>query len=89
MSPRIAAPRLDQPRARIPPGTVGIAGQQTGIYPVESPGDWRLIGRTPLRLFDPGARAPFLVSAGDTLCFRSIDLAEFERLTRAPAGEVP
>lgn len=94
MSPRIAAPRLDQPRPRIPAGTVGIAGAQTGIYPVESPGGWRLIGRTPLRLFDAGAAEPFLVSAGDTLRFRAIDAAEFERIARerpAPGarGELP
>ena len=90
MSPRIAAPRLDQPRPRIAAGTVGIAGPQTGIYPVESPGGWRLIGRTPLRLFDPAAENPFLVAAGDTLRFRKIAPGEFERLSAgasaAPGG---
>jgi inhibitor of KinA len=85
MSPRIAAPRLDQPRPRIPAGTVGIAGEQTGIYPVESPGGWRLIGRTPLRLFDPGSRAPFLLSAGDRLRFRPVEGAEFQELARLVA----
>ncbi|RPJ58957.1 MAG: 5-oxoprolinase subunit PxpB, partial [Acidobacteria bacterium] len=53
MSERIAAPRLKTPRTAIPAGSVGIAQQQTGIYPVESPGGWQLIGRTPVRLFDP------------------------------------
>ena len=82
LSPRIAAPRLDQPRAKVAAGSVGIAGPQTGIYPVESPGGWRIIGRTPLRLFDPGAAEPFLLRAGDRLRFRPIAsdrLAEIER----------
>ncbi|HET9596211.1 MAG TPA: 5-oxoprolinase subunit PxpB [Anaeromyxobacteraceae bacterium] len=85
MSPRIAAPRLDQPRPRIPAGTVGIAGEQTGIYPVESPGGWRLIGRTPLRLFDPTSRMPFLLSAGDRLRFRPVGAAEFGALEQRVA----
>jgi len=90
MSRRIAAPRLDQPRGRIPAGTVGIAGEQTGIYPIESPGGWQLIGRTPLRLFDAAAPAPFLVAAGDTLRFRAIPMDEFQRLASAhPAGGAP
>ena len=73
MSERIAAPRLDSPRTRIPAGSVGIAGAQTGIYPIESPGGWRLIGRTPLRLFDPRATDPFLVAAGDRVRFVPVD----------------
>ena len=82
MSPRIAAPRLEQPRSRIPAGTVGIAGEQTGIYPVESPGGWRLIGRTPLRLFDWTRQEPFLVSAGDLLRFHAIQADEFRDVER-------
>ena len=69
MTERIAAPRLDSPRTRIPAGSVGIAGAQTGIYPIESPGGWRLIGRTPLRLFDPRSERPFLLAAGDRARF--------------------
>lgn len=69
MSPRIAAPRLATPRTVIPAGSVGIAQQQTGIYPVESPGGWQLIGRTPLRLFDAGRRPPTLFEAGDAIRF--------------------
>ena len=53
LPPRLATPRLDTPRTVVPAGSVGIAGHQTGIYPTESPGGWRLIGRTPVRLFDP------------------------------------
>jgi KipI family sensor histidine kinase inhibitor len=62
-------PRLETPRARIPAGSVGIAEGQTGVYPVVSPGGWRLIGRTPLKLFDPERDPPSLVSAGDHVRF--------------------
>jgi inhibitor of KinA len=69
MDERIAAPRLDKPRLRIPAGSVGIAGAQTGVYPIESPGGWRLIGRTSLKLFDPTREPPFLLDAGDRVRF--------------------
>ena len=85
MSPRIAVPRLEEPRPRIPAGTVGIAGAQTGIYPVESPGGWRLIGRTPLRLFDWTRPEPFLVRAGDLLRFHAIEAGEFREVERSVA----
>jgi hypothetical protein len=65
LSPRIAAPRLQTPRQVVASGTVGIAGCQTGVYPLESPVGWRIIGRTPAQLFDPGRAEPFLISAGD------------------------
>ena len=65
----IAAPRLPSPRPRVPAGSVGIAGQQTGIYPVDSPGGWRLIGWTPLRLFDPDQEPPSLLAPGDLVRF--------------------
>lgn len=80
MSPRIAAPRLETPRTKIPAGAVGIAGGQTGIYPAESPGGWRLIGRTPLKLFDPGREPAALFRAGDYLSFTSITREEFARI---------
>ena len=70
---RLATPRLETPRQEIPAGTVGIAESQTGIYPVSSPGGWRLIGRTPLNLFDPSRESPSLLSAGDYLRFVPID----------------
>ena len=76
----IAMPRLAEPRATVPAGSVGIAGSQTGIYPQESPGGWRVIGRTPLRLYDPARPRPFLIEPGDRVQFRAIDRAEFERL---------
>ncbi len=66
---RIAAPRLPSPRPHVPAGSVGIAGQQTGIYPVDSPGGWRLIGWTPLRLFDPDQEPPSLLAPGDLVRF--------------------
>jgi KipI family sensor histidine kinase inhibitor len=65
----IATPRLDTPRTRVPAGSVGIAGAQTGIYPIDSPGGWRLIGRTSLRIFDLEAPMPFLFSPGDIVRF--------------------
>jgi len=69
----IAAPRLSIPRIQVAAGSVGIAGEQTGIYPLTSPGGWRLIGRTPLKLFDKSRQNPFLLKAGDTVRFIPID----------------
>lgn len=62
-------PRRESPRTRVPAGTVAIAGSQTGIYPLDSPGGWQLIGWTPFRLFDPEAESPFLFSPGDEVKF--------------------
>ena len=62
-------PRLETPRTRVPAGTVAIAGSQTGIYSIESPGGWNLIGWTPLKLFDPQSELPFLFSPGDEVKF--------------------
>ena len=62
-------PRLETPRTRVPAGTVAIAGSQTGIYSIESPGGWNLIGWTPLKLFDPYAASPFLFAPGDEVTF--------------------
>lgn len=69
MDPAIAAPRLETPRVRVPAGSVGIAGGQTGIYPLDSPGGWRIIGRTTLRLFDLQREPPFLLAPGDIVRF--------------------
>lgn len=81
MSEKIAAPRLDIPRTRIPAGSVGIAGSQTGIYPIESPGGWRLIGCTPVKLYDPYRPEPFLLKAGNYIRFRPIDKKEYDEIT--------
>ena len=77
MDGRIAAPRLKTPRTAIPAGSVGIAGKQTGVYPLQSPGGWQLIGRTPLRLFDVNRRPQTLLSAGMRVRFAPITAAEF------------
>ena len=65
----IVTPRLETPRSHVSAGTVAIAGSQTGIYPIDSPGGWRLIGHTSLRLFDSGAESPFLFSPGEEVRF--------------------
>ncbi|MCH8088929.1 MAG: 5-oxoprolinase subunit PxpB [Chloroflexi bacterium] len=80
MSEKIAAPRLETPRVKIPAGSVGIAEAQTGIYPLESPGGWRLIGRSPLKMFDPSRDPPALVEAGDLVRFVSIDEARYQEI---------
>ncbi len=77
MSQRIAAPRKAVPRTCIPAGSVGIAGLQTGIYPLDSPGGWQIIGQTPLRLFDPRNHPPSLLGAGDKIRFRAIAADRF------------
>lgn len=79
VDPRIRAPRLRRPRQRVPAGAVGIAGSQTGVYPLESPGGWNLVGRCPRRLFDPGADNPFLLEPGCTVRFEAITAADCER----------
>jgi KipI family sensor histidine kinase inhibitor len=68
----LATPRLEAPRRRVPAGSVAIGGVQTGIYPMESPGGWRIIGRTKLRLFDPKADPPALLRMGDYVRFTPI-----------------
>jgi len=78
MSDKIQAPRLQNPRTKIPFGSVGIAGKQTGIYPVESPGGWQLIGRTPVKLYDPCRKQPVLLNAGDYIKFVQIDENEYK-----------
>lgn len=78
MSENIAAPRRESPRLRIPERTVGIAGMQTGVYPIETPGGWQLIGRTPLRLFRPEQEIPSLLRAGDKIVFKQISEGEYD-----------
>ncbi|WP_430886074.1 5-oxoprolinase subunit PxpB [Fusibacter sp. JL216-2] len=80
MDESISMNRKEKPRLKIPAGSVGIAGAQTGVYPVESPGGWQIIGRTPYRLFDPQAVKPFLFEAGDQIEFYSISVETYKRL---------
>lgn len=83
MDERIATPRLESPRTRIPGGSVGVAGSQTGIYPMDSPGGWQLIGRTPLPLYNPESEMPILLKAGNYLTFKSIGEAEYREIQDA------
>ena len=85
LDPKLAAPRLDAPRLKVPAGSVGVAGRQTGIYPVTSPGGWRILGRTPLRIFDPARQAPFLIMPGDEVRFELIGRERFEQLAEREA----
>lgn len=78
MSERIAAPRHQSPRLLIPAGTVGIAGTQTGVYPIGTPGGWQLIGRTPLELFRPKDDIPSLLRSGDIIKFKPISREEYD-----------
>jgi KipI family sensor histidine kinase inhibitor len=77
MSEKIATPRLSSPRKKIPSGSVGIAGSQTGMYPSETPGGWQLIGRTPLKLYDPSKEPPVMLNAGDYVRYVSITEEEY------------
>ena len=80
---RIAMPRRETPRAHVPAGSVAIAGQQTGIYPLDTPGGWHIIGRTPLQLFKPDSSPPSLLNAGDQVRFVQISPVEFETQSKA------
>ena len=84
MDPAIAVPRKQTPRTRIPAGSVGIGGSQTGIYPSESPGGWQLIGRTPLRLLKENGAGGWetLCRPGDTVRFCPVEAAEYEEILR-------
>lgn len=80
MSKKIATPRLKEPRTKIPAGSVGIAGEQTGVYPIESPGGWQLLGRSPLNFFNPNRDKPFLLKAGQYIKFVSVTEEEYLKL---------
>lgn len=82
MSQKIATPRLKIPRKSIPAGSVGIADKQTGVYPIESPGGWRIIGRTPVKLYDPYHEPPVLLSAGEYIRFINVDEEEYLKIKK-------
>ena len=86
MSDEIATPRLKTPRVKIPAGSVGIAGSQTGVYPIDSPGGWQLIGRTPVRMYDPDRATPILPEAGQYIKFYAIDRAEYDAIAAMEAA---
>ena len=87
MDPALATPRLENPRSVVPAGSVGIANNQTGMYSVDSPGGWQLIGRTPIKLFDPSRENPFLYKAGDRIRFVPITPEEFGDLAQGEFEE--
>jgi inhibitor of KinA len=80
LDPKLATPRRATPRIAVPPGSVAIGGNQTGVYPLRSPGGWNLIGRTPLRMFDVKRNPPVLLQAGDHVRFHAITREEFDSL---------
>jgi KipI family sensor histidine kinase inhibitor len=80
---KLHLPRKKEPRTQIIAGSVGIGGNQTGIYPLNSPGGWNLIGRTPISLFSKNIQPPALFKAGDRIQFQSIDKDEFARISEA------
>jgi inhibitor of KinA len=79
----IATPRLDTPRKKVPAGSVGIAGRQTAVYPFATPGGWRLIGRTPIQVFQGDRKPMALISIGDQVKFRAISREEFLKMEPA------
>ncbi len=82
MSEKIATPRLESPRLQIYPGSVGIAGKQTGMYPSMSPGGWRIIGRTPLKLYNPDSDTPVYISSGDYVRYVSISEEKYNEILK-------
>ena len=89
MDPRIATPRLSSPRTLIPAGSVGIAGEQTGTYPSDSPGGWQIIGRTPVTMYDMSKAQAALLNAGDYVRYVPIDESEFHRIKSLGSDYVP
>jgi len=89
LDPALHTPRLKEPRVRVPAGSVGIGGEQTGVYPSESPGGWQLIGRTPIPLFDPLREEPALLHPGDRVRFVPVDPVRFEELAVASRRTAP
>lgn len=79
LSEKLASPRRSSPRASIPAGSVGIAGTQTGVYPISTPGGWQVIGRTPMALFQPDQEQPSVLAAGDTVKFIPITKEEYKQ----------
>lgn len=80
MSEKIATPRRKTPRTAVPKGSVGIAGMQTGVYPLETPGGWQIIGRTPIKLFDAESKEKTLLKCGDIIKFYPISCEEYLKL---------
>jgi inhibitor of KinA len=86
LPPELELPRRSDPRVRVPPGSIAIATTMTAVYPIESPGGWHLIGRTPVRLFDSTWERPALFSPGDAVHFEPISWVDYEGIAQAAAG---
>lgn len=86
---QLATPRLTTPRRKVPAGSVAIAGRQTGVYPFETPGGWRLLGRTPLAMFRANSSASSLLSIGDRVSFISITQRQFEFMSQSQFNAKP
>ena len=87
LDPRLITPRLENPRTLIEAGSVGIGGAQTGIYPLDSPGGWQLIGKTPVKVYDPSRENPILYRAGDLIKFIPITEEEFRSIEKQVADQ--
>lgn len=87
LNSKLATPRREEPRTSIPAGSVGIANNQTGLYPKQSPGGWQIIGRTPITVFDILRTPMCLYESGDYIKFYSIDESTFEQIVEAQQGE--
>ncbi|MBK0005059.1 MULTISPECIES: 5-oxoprolinase subunit PxpB [Priestia] len=87
LSEKIATPRRPSPRTSIPAGSVGIAGMQTGVYPISTPGGWQLIGQTPIKLFLPEQNPPSLLQAGDIVKFEPISKEEYQEILAKEEGK--
>ena len=83
---KLHTPRLSSPRTKIPAGSVGIGGEQTGVYPLDSPGGWQLIGRTPVRPYDPNREPAILYSAGEYIRFSPVSREEYDRIEQEIAA---
>ncbi|KAB2953104.1 5-oxoprolinase subunit PxpB [Heliorestis acidaminivorans] len=82
----IASPRLAVPRTTVPAGSVGIAGKQTGVYPLKAPGGWQIIGQTPVELYNPEKKDPVSIKAGDLVRFQAISEEDFIKMLKDKSG---
>jgi inhibitor of KinA len=83
LNPMISTPRKEKPRSIVKAGSVGIAGDQTGIYPIDSPGGWNIIGRSPISFFDVEKEKPAFLKAGDFIRFFSVSMSEYDKIKQA------
>ncbi len=83
LAEKLQTPRLATPRTSVPAGSVGIAGNQTGVYPLDSPGGWRIIGRTPLTMFDKSATPPSRLQTGDRVQFTAVPRSSFDEMVQS------